>query len=81
MLKLDFCEYSDVYIVVKGKINPLADASNENDKAQKNVMFENNARFTSCISKISNTFINKAEDLDIMMSMYNLECSDNYSMT
>ena len=44
--------------------------------------FENNVAFRSCISKINNTFIDNAEDLDIAMSMYNLlEYSDNYSLT
>ena len=37
--------------------------------------------FRSCISKINNTFIDNAEDLDIVMQMYNLlEYSGNYSM-
>ena len=32
--------------------------------------------------KVNNTFIDNAEDLDIVMPMYNLlEYSDNYSMT
>ena len=44
--------------------------------------FENNVPFRSCISKINNTFIDNAEDLDIAMSMYNLlEYSDYYSLT
>ena len=34
----------------------------------------------SCISKGNNTFIGNAEDLDIVMPMYNLlEYSNNYS--
>ena len=34
------------------------------------------------MSKINNTFIDNVENLDIVMSMYDLlECSDNYSMT
>ena len=38
--------------------------------------------FRSCISKINNTFIDNAEELDIVMPMYNLlEYSDNHSMT
>ena len=41
-----------------------------------------NAPFKSCISKINNTLIGSAEDLDIVMPMYNLlECSGNFSMT
>ena len=35
----------------------------------------------SCITLINNTFIDNAEDLDIVMPMYNLvEFFDNYSM-
>ena len=48
----------------------------------KKLTFKNNAPFRSCISKINNTFIDNAGDLDIVMLMYNLlEYSDNYSMT
>ena len=43
--------------------------------------FENNAQFRSCISKINNSFIDNAEDLDIVVPIYNLlEYRDNYSM-
>ena len=43
---------------------------------------KNNASFISRISKISNTFIDNAEDLGIVMSICSLlEYSDNYSMT
>lgn len=42
----------------------------------------NNAPFTSCLSKTSSTLISNAEDLDIAMLMYNLvEYSANYSVT
>ena len=38
--------------------------------------------FRSCISKINDTFVENAEDLDIFMLMYNLlEYSDHYSVT
>ena len=33
---------------------------------------KNNGLFISCISKINNTLTDNAEDLDIVMSMYNL---------
>ena len=70
MLKLYLCDYSDSYIVVKGPIDLLAAAANENYKAQKNVT-----------SKINSTLIDNVEDLDIVMPMYNLlEYSQNYSM-
>ena len=47
MLRSDLCDYSDACIVVKGTIDLLAAAANENDKAQKNVAFKNNAPFRS----------------------------------
>ena len=77
MLRSDFCDYSDAYIVVKETIDFLALAANENDKAEKNVAFKNNSPFRSCISKINSTLIGNA-DFDIVMSMYNLlEYSQN----
>ena len=44
--------------------------------------FKNNAPFTNCISKINNVLIDNAEDLDIVMPMYNLpEYSKTYRKT
>ena len=44
--------------------------------------FKNNESFTSCISKISGVQTDKAEDLDVVMPMYNLlEYSKNYRKT
>ena len=43
---------------------------------------QNNAPFIGSISKINNTLINNAEDLDVVMSMYNLiEYSKSYRNT
>ena len=82
VLRSDLRDYSDARIVVKRTVNLLVAAANENDKAQKDVAFKNDAPFRSCISKINNTLIDMVEDLDIVMSMYSLlEYSDNYSMT
>ena len=45
----------------------------------KNQLLKNNAPFVSCISKINNILIDNAEDLGIVMPMYNLlEYSKNY---
>ena len=45
-------------------------------------LFKNYTPFTNCISKINNTEIDNAKDIDIVMPMYNLiEYSDNYSKT
>ena len=45
MLRSDLCNYSDAYIVVKGTIDLLAAAANEDDKAEKNdVVFKSDRR-------------------------------------
>ena len=76
MLRSDLCDYSDAYIVVKGKIIAI---NPDNDVYDKKLAFKNNAPFTSSIVKINNTFIHNAEDLGIIMPIYNLiEYSKNY---
>ena len=79
MLQSDLCDCSDAYIVVKGTITvPEPD----NDAYDKKLAFKNNIPFISCISKINNTLIDNAEDLDIVISVYNLiEYNKNYSKT
>ena len=66
VLRSDLYDYSDAYIVVKVAIDFLAAGANENDKAEKDVAFKNNAQFRSCISKINSTFIDNAKDLNIV---------------
>ena len=52
------------------------------DEREKGVTFKNCAPFTKCISRINNTDRDNAQDIDIVMPMYNLiEYSDNYSKT
>ena len=86
MLKSSLCDYSDAYIFVKGKITITvrgADAAaRQADERDKGVAFKNCAPFTNCISKINNTLVDNAKDIDIVMPMYNLiEHSDNYLKT
>ena len=79
MLRSDLCDCSDAYIVVKGHITVT---NLDNDAYDKKLVFRNNAPFTSRISKTNNTLIDKAEDLDVVMSIYNLnEYSKNYRKT
>ena len=79
MLRSDLCDFSDAYIVVTGKIIVAYPNNNAYDKKSA---FKNNAPFTSYISKINNTLIDNAEDLDVVMPMYNLiEYSKNYRKT
>ena len=43
------------------------------------MVFKNNAPFINCVSKINGVKIDNAEDLDVVMPMYNLlEYSKNY---
>ena len=86
MLKSSLCDYSNAYIIVKGKITITgrgADAAaRQADERDKGVAFKNCAPFTNCISEINNTQVDNAKDIDIVMSMYNLiEYSDNYAKT
>ena len=79
MLRSDLCNFSDAYIVVKETFT-VTDPNN--DAYDKKLAFKNNALFVSCISKINNILVDNAEDLDIVMPMYNLlEYSKNYSKT
>ena len=58
------------------------DATKRADERGKGVIFKNCAPFTKCISSINSTDIDNAQDIDIVMPMYNLiEYSDNYSET
>ena len=64
MLRTDLCYYSDAYIVAKERMSVRV--TNDANKRNKKLTFKNNAPFRSCISKIKNTFIDSAEDLDIV---------------
>ena len=83
MLRSNLCDYSDPYIVVKGKITVSAtDGTNNIRDKNRPLAFKNNAPVISCISKINGILIENAENLDIVMPMYNLlEYSKNYSKT
>ena len=70
MLRSDLCDFSDAYIVVKRDITLEGD--NDANKRNKNIAFKNNAPFINCISKINGVKIDNAEDLDVVMQMYNL---------
>ena len=80
MLRSDFCDFNDAYIVVKGDIT-LEDDNNVN-KRNKSLAFKNNATFINCILKSNGVKTDNAEDLDVVMPMYNLlEYSKNYRKT
>ena len=73
MLKSSLYDYSDGYILVKGKITingrGVAVAAREADERDKGVASKNCAPFINCISEINNTQIENAKDIDIVMPM------------
>ena len=76
MLRSDLYEFSDAYIVVKGII---AVTNPDDAKRNKVVAFKNNAPFINCFSKINGVQIDKEEDLDVVIPIYNLlEYRKNY---
>ena len=80
MIRSDLCDYSDAYVWVKGKITVTDPNGNAN--FNKELTLKKNAPFISCISKINNELAENAEDLDIVMPIYNLlEYSKNYEKT
>ena len=86
MLKSDLCDYADAYIFVKGRITITRAgddaAARQLDERNKGVAFKNCAPLTKCISRINNTDIANAQDIYIVIPMYNLtEYSGNYSKT
>ena len=71
VIKPNLCEYSDAYTLVTGNI--------QNKPANSVVAFKNCTPFRTCDMTINDEHIEKAEDLDIVIPMYNLlEYSDNY---
>ena len=84
MLRSDLCDYADSYILVKGTITITGAgndaAARQADERDKGVTFKNHAPFTKCITRIDNTGIDNAHNIDIVMPIDNLiEYSDNYS--
>ena len=76
VLKSNFCNCNDAYILVKGDIVTAA----YNIPTQ--LAFKNFAPFIKSITKIDGITINDAEDLDLVMPISNQkEYSSNYSET
>ena len=73
VLKPNLCDYAEAYILVNGTIR-ATNAVNATRLALKNC-----APFTKCNLEINDEHVDTAENLDIVMHMYNLiEYSDNY---
>ena len=78
--------YSDVYILVKGRITSTGDgaddAAQQADERNKGVIFKSFVLFINFKSEINNIEIDNAKDIGIVIPMYNLiEYSDSYPKT
>ena len=74
ILKPNLCDYNNAQILVTGDITVIAAPATQ-------VAVKNCAPFIKCITKIGGTTIDDAEDLDLVMLIYNLtEYSSNYSL-
>ena len=74
VIKPNLCDYSDAYILVTGGIKV------EDIAANTNVAFKNCVPFTRCVTHINDEHVETAENLDIIMAIYNIiEYSDNNS--
>ena len=51
MTKSRLCDYSDAYILVKGSISITAQAEDNPNNGNKEVIFKNCAPFTDCLSE------------------------------
>ena len=64
ILRLDLCNYSNAYILLKRRTTVIE--TNNTNKRNKTLSLKNNAPFRSCMSKINNTLIGNAANLDII---------------
>ena len=80
MLRSDLCDYADAYTLIDGKIRVAGNALK--GRQNRPVILKNNAPFISCITRINGELIEDADDLDVVMPMYNLlEYSKSYRKT
>ena len=86
MLNASLCNYSGVYILLDERITVVGQGEDyvtiAADRNNKEIIFKNCPSFIKCISKINNAEADNAEDLHILMPMYNLlDYSENYTKT
>ena len=73
VLKPNLCDYAEAYILVDSTIRAT------NTVNATRLALKNCALFTKCNLEINDEYVDTAENLDIVMPMYNLiEYSDNY---
>ena len=80
VLKPNLCDYADAYILVDGTIRAqrIGEGAPEVN-ANTRLALKNCAPLTKCNLEINDEHVDTAENLDVVMPMYNLiEYSDNY---
>ena len=76
IIKANLFDYSDAYVLVTGDITATGGDANTR------VTFKNWVPFTKCITHTNDEHVDGANNLGIIMPIYNLiEYSDNYSVT
>ena len=85
MLRSDLCDYANAYIyclMVQLQLQLMRVQIILEIKKNRPLILKNNAPFVSCITRINGQLIEDADDLDIVLFMYNLlEYSKNYRKT
>ena len=66
MLRSRLCDYCDAYILIKGTMTVAPEISAARNDAHRKATFKNCVPFTSCISRINNTQIGDARDIDVV---------------
>ena len=72
IIKSYLCDYSDAYIFFQGDIAVVGRSNNTK------ICFKNDAPFTRCVTHLNYEHVETAENLNLVMNLYNLiEYSDN----
>ena len=66
VIKSNLWDYSDTYILATGDITATG------GNADTRIAFKNCAPFTKCITHMNDEHVDNADNLDIVMPMYNL---------
>ena len=67
----DLCDFNDAYIVITGKI-AATNTGNNNNVYNRKVSLKHSAPFFNFIFKINNKLTEDAQDLDVLIPLYNL---------
>ena len=70
-MRNDLCDFNDSYIVVTGKIT-ATNPGNDDNVYNRKVSLKNASLFFNCTLKINSQLIENAQDLHIVMPIYNL---------